>query len=1220
MSQQHIYLRSLDQQGGENSLSAIIGQVPKKSVVLDLGCGAGILGQFLAQQKNCIVDGVTLSTDEAAIARPYYRDLLVGDLEQINLTETFSTRQYDCIVCADVLEHLKSPERVLDACLGLLAPQGRLLVSIPNASYSGLLLELMQGEFKYRTEGLLDRTHLRFFTRQSLIRFLQDQGWAIETLTTIERPLDDSEFKGTRPDHFPPAVVRYLLAQPDALTYQFVCAVRPATDQTAEQTTTLLARSAQEYPSFTSDLYLGNAGQFSEESKLTRRGKIGQLHQHLRFDLPACAEPAPVLRWDPADRPGFLHLHSIRLYDSQGQLRWTWRRHTMQEALHHPLSSSHIYLQPASATAPHSTLLLLTSDDPWLHLPIDHQVLHECLSSAGSVLDIQLGWPMSADYAALANRTHAIQADLVRADQEIHRWQHKHDQQVHALHAALQHQHQLQHQVDQVQQANAHLHVHIHNIEASRSYRAVKKLGRIKQRMLGQKPPTIAASAPCPPVQTANPPPVAAVTTSTPPPQASACAPAAAPLTSDTGACSVTEIDSTSPASALIHPAETVDIIIPVYRGLEDTQRCINSVLQSDYTVQHRIIVINDASPEPALTEWLRQLAAQEPRITLLENESNLGFVATVNRGMSLHPEHDVLLLNSDTQVHGNWLDRLRATAYRHATTGTVTPLSNNATICSYPRFCANNELPPGFDVTRLDLLCANTLPEASIDIPTAVGFCMYIRRDCLSHTGLFDTEHFGKGYGEENDFCMRAHGLGWKHQLALDTFVLHTGGVSFGASKTPREEAAYAVLQRLHPEYDALIQAHLQTNPGQTARNQLDKARMRLSALPCVLMVTHSLGGGTLRHVRELAHSLQERANTLTLIPLPDHMLRLQWLAPHAGYTEDFHWPNDAQALRDTLLQLGVQHVHYHHLLGLNPGLMQLAAELGTTYDFTAHDYYSVCPQVTLTLSDQRYCEEQGPAQCARCLTERPAPTQESIEDWRLRHRHFLAHARYVLAPSHDAAERLQRYFPQAPLRVAPHLDIPDRQALPIPQSRRLTSQQHLRVFLLGGVSANKGGEIMQAVAQAAARTQAPLELHLIGYPHRPMPVQPHASLTVHGAYAEADLPLLLERLQPDLVWFPALWPETYSYTLSAALQAALPIVATNIGAFSERLSLRPWTWLEPWHTSPDEWLTLFLSIRQRYFVDGQIPPPAPESHVHTTDADGPVWDYAQYYLPQQT
>ena len=123
-----------------------------------------------------------------------------------------------------------------------------------------------------------------------------------------------------------------------------------------------------------------------------------------------------------------------------------------------------------------------------------------------------------------------------------------------------------------------------------------------------------------------------------------------------------------------------------------------------------------------------------------------------------------------------------------------------------------------------------------------------------------------------------------------------------------------------------------------------------------------------------------------------------------------------------------------------------------------------------------------------------------------------------------------------------------------------------------------------------------------------------------MHGAYAEADLPLLLERLQPDLVWFPALWPETYSYTLSAALQAALPIVATNIGAFSERLSLRPWTWLEPWHTSPDEWLTLFLSIRQRYFVDGQIPPPAPESHVHTTDADGPVWDYAQYYLPQQT
>jgi 2-polyprenyl-3-methyl-5-hydroxy-6-metoxy-1,4-benzoquinol methylase len=84
------------------------------------------------------------------------------DLDQVDLRDIFVGEQYDCIVCADVLEHLKSPERVLEQCRHLLKPGGRLLTSVPNAAYCGLLAELLLGEFRYRDEGLLDRTHLRF--------------------------------------------------------------------------------------------------------------------------------------------------------------------------------------------------------------------------------------------------------------------------------------------------------------------------------------------------------------------------------------------------------------------------------------------------------------------------------------------------------------------------------------------------------------------------------------------------------------------------------------------------------------------------------------------------------------------------------------------------------------------------------------------------------------------------------------------------------------------------------------------------------------------------------------------------------------------------------------------------------------------------------------------------------------------------------------------------
>src|SRR5207302_21876 len=123
--------------------------------------------------------------------------------------------------------------------------------------------------------------------------------------------------------------------------------------------------------------------------------------------------------------------------------------------------------------------------------------------------------------------------------------------------------------------------------------------------------------------------------------------------------------------------------------------------------------------------------------------------------------------------------------------------------------------------------------------------------------------------------------------------------------------------------------------------------------------------------------------------------------------------------------------------------------------------------------------------------------------------------------------------------------------------------------------------------------RNAQPVEFHLIGYAYRDLRKQPQAALTVHGAYEEADLPRLLGWLKPDLVWFPALWPETYSYTLSACLQAGLPVVAPSIGAFHERLNGRPWSWVQDWDTPPAAWLQFFLEVRERNFALGQSPQP---------------------------
>src|SRR5258705_6355050 len=167
---------------------------------------------------------------------------------------------------------------------------------------------------------------------------------------------------------------------------------------------------------------------------------------------------------------------------------------------------------------------------------------------------------------------------------------------------------------------------------------------------------------------------------------------------------------------------------------------------------------------------------------------------------MRMRPDKDVILLNSDTIVANDWLDRLVLCAYAEKHIATATPFSNNAAICSYPKFCENNELPAGLDVAALDSIFANVNHGKYVEIPTGVGFCLYSRRDAIDEVGLFDEENFGKGYGEENDFCQKAGKLGWKNVLAANVFVQHLGGVSFGLEEKWRKLHATEVLSSLHP------------------------------------------------------------------------------------------------------------------------------------------------------------------------------------------------------------------------------------------------------------------------------------------------------------------------------------------------------------------------------------------------------------------------------------
>ncbi|MEO5695286.1 MAG: glycosyltransferase family 2 protein [Usitatibacter sp.] len=272
---------------------------------------------------------------------------------------------------------------------------------------------------------------------------------------------------------------------------------------------------------------------------------------------------------------------------------------------------------------------------------------------------------------------------------------------------------------------------------------------------------------------------------------------------------------------------ETLDIVVPVYRGEAETRACLQSVFASANRRPIEVVVINDASPEPAISAWLEHLAT-EGKITLITHPVNLGFVAGVNAGMALHPTRDVILLNSDTEVGPGWVDRIGAHFGRDATIGTLTPFSNNATICSYPKMLAANAIPLGETAATLDAACAAANAGRTVDVPTGVGFCMAISRKCLDRVGPFDLERYGAGYGEEVDFCMRAARAGFRNVLAGDVFVRHVGEISFGGSGADRRARAQAMVDSLYPEFQQQLATFIPADPPRMMRRRVDLQRLR--------------------------------------------------------------------------------------------------------------------------------------------------------------------------------------------------------------------------------------------------------------------------------------------------------------------------------------------------------------------------------------------------------
>ncbi|MBC9070399.1 glycosyltransferase [Thauera sp. CAU 1555] len=657
-----------------------------------------------------------------------------------------------------------------------------------------------------------------------------------------------------------------------------------------------------------------------------------------------------------------------------------------------------------------------------------------------------------------------------------------------------------------------------------------------------------------------------------------------------------------------------LDVIVPVYAGEADTRRCLESVLACRQQTMFELVVVDDASPEPTLSAWLQELA-DAGQISLLRNPYNLGFVRTVNRALALHPGRDVVLLNSDTEVSGNWLDRILRCADSHPDAATITPFSNNATICSYPYEGWLGEVPGRLGLAALDEVFSRRLSGVAMDLPSGVGFCMFVRRACLDAVGVLDDVAFARGYGEENDLCRRAAKAGWRNLLCADVFVYHRGGVSFAHERGTLMKQGDERLNALHPEYAEVVRRFIVDDPLRPLRDAIDAARAALGAdeaaevsrererrpplparevlwqdtaphvgmdvvnVPAVnsvaarplpdevwLHVAHSWGGGVMRWVHDLAGADAGEARHLLLrsrswrnhagvrLELVDPMLAdevlIAWtLDGPIGYCDTEH-AQYREILADLIAAFDVRAVVVSSLIGHSLD----ALDTGLPTFVVLHDLFPFCPALFGWF--EQTCVECGPSSLARCFASNPLNVfwqHADVKRWQALRTAYGARLAdesvMIVAPSRSVHERYVELFPLLrgrSWRLIAH----GLASVPVPLLPR--PAERLKLLVPGRLAPHKGLDLLREVLPGVS---AFADVMLLGCGEFGRAFAGQPNVQVVESYSQAQMAAHVAAFGPDCALLLSSLPETFSYTLSEMHALGVPVLASDLGAFSERI-----------------------------------------------------------------
>lgn len=620
-----------------------------------------------------------------------------------------------------------------------------------------------------------------------------------------------------------------------------------------------------------------------------------------------------------------------------------------------------------------------------------------------------------------------------------------------------------------------------------------------------------------------------------------------------------------------------VDVVVPVYGAAAELALCLASLERHTDFTKHRLVLVIDGPQPPEVESALAGSSG-----TLLRNPARRGFVGSVNRGMQEGTGGDVVLLNSDTEVTAGWLEKLQDAAYSAPDLATVTPFSNNATLCSLPRPFEVNALPAGYSNDSFAALVERVAQRTYPRLPTGVGVCLYIKRQALAELGLFREDLFGLGYGEESEFCARALKAGWRHALDDATFIYHAGQRSFGASRGPRVRAAHRAMRRLHPEYLPAIADFLRRDPLRPERERVlaglaPPRRTRPEGPPRVLHLVHGwppwnpAGTEIYAHglaVRQAAHRevavyarIADSGRTLgEATELWDHGARVRLLVNNFTQRN----PLSRNALHDRTLGADFARfldgfrpelVHVHHLSGHAAGLLSRVYRRGLPVLYQLQDWWAPCARANLFTAGRELCPGPAAGRCSRCLPLTglaPAPLlNRALHLYRRQLlRRLLRRADAVVLGSRAIAEThraLGDLPPELPVHLLPYgIDAPP----PLPRRRPVLP---LRFGYVGSLLPHKGVHVIAEAFAGISPDRARLTLWGDpagdpGYAAELLALAGPGAVHLAGRFPEGDKPALFADLDALLV--PSLGLESFGIVAREALHYGVPVLASRRGA----------------------------------------------------------------------